>query len=153
MSRQRCLALAIGFASYWVCIAILLPECSGLPVTTLYTVITSAVHWADMRDSQFYFSRKMCLENSLALTLPESDETFQRLLDVGQGPSRETSQHAVVTLCTEMLLRIEENADDWANPESMKSSGRPLRKLLEQFFRWTRNAFRMEILKSRVMHI
>ncbi|KAM3458685.1 hypothetical protein MY3296_000443 [Beauveria thailandica] len=67
---------------------------------------------ANMVDSRFYYSRKICLENSLALTLPESDETFHRLLVVGQGLFRETFQHAAVTICIEMLLRLAENAVD-----------------------------------------
>ena len=63
-------------------------------------------------DPRHYYSRKVCIDNALALLSPESDHYFRRLLVVGQGQFRESFQLAAVTLCVEMLMRLEENSQD-----------------------------------------
>ncbi|KAL1988911.1 hypothetical protein VTN96DRAFT_6900 [Rasamsonia emersonii] len=63
-------------------------------------------------DARYYYSRKVCLDNSMVVHSPERDEDFFRLLVVGRGLFRETIQHAAITLCIEVVTQLEEDALD-----------------------------------------
>lgn len=63
-------------------------------------------------DPRFYFSRKMAIDTALAILSSEENDDFNRLKVIGGGPFREVPGHAAMILCLELVVQLEEEAND-----------------------------------------
>ena len=62
------------------------------------------------KDPHFYFSRKVCLEQALVISIPQPDEDFKQLLSLGGGMFRETMTLGAFGLCLELITQLEEDS-------------------------------------------
>ena len=62
------------------------------------------------KDPHFYFSRKVCLEQALIISMPQPDEDFKQLISLGGGMFREIMTLGAFGLCLELISQLEEDS-------------------------------------------
>ena len=62
-----------------------------------------------LSNPQFYFSRKVCLEQALLISTPPPSPEYNRLASIGGGLWRETLTHGALTLCMELITQLDED--------------------------------------------
>lgn len=62
------------------------------------------------KDPHFYFSRKVCLEQALVVSMPQPDEDFKQLICLGGGMFREIMTLGAFGLCLELITQLEEDS-------------------------------------------
>ncbi|KKY24777.1 putative c6 zinc finger domain-containing protein [Phaeomoniella chlamydospora] len=85
---------------------------------------------------RYYYSRKVCTESALEIITPSEvdtsdDKGWSRLLAVGGGLYREVPSHAAITLCLELIIRLEEDAANMTLQRN-KAQREPIRQAVNE---------------------
>lgn len=105
----------------------------------------------------FHSSLKICLDASLALTSPEPDESFSRLLAVGGGLFREGLRYACSILSLEAIAETESQRNDGTLQRSsayrnvVKQAVRGLIELAAERIRQGENNVKMHVFLTMIL--